>query len=183
MPYVYMYKLETPTGLLIKIGHGKTYPKNRMEDYTKTHNLTTIPNSLIYQKVNNSANIEEYLHEQFKNKGFRNINDSHIGMQEVFQAPHRMSYKQTKRLFHSLLKENRQYSPDFFTTSYSLTKHKYQKYHKYFDIPIMLLSFILLILIFIYSTGDNLISQLLLISPLVFYSTRNVVKNVNSNRA
>ncbi len=48
MSFLYVYQINTPTGVVVKVGHGSTKPSVRMKDYTETYGLNVVQSSLKY---------------------------------------------------------------------------------------------------------------------------------------
>lgn len=105
MSFIYIYKINTDVGTVIKVGHGKTEPSVRMREYVKQYRLDGDFTSLSYKKVDNSKRAEEYIHKSLILNGYSNIRDNKFGPQELFQAPPNVSYRQAKELFNRLANE------------------------------------------------------------------------------
>jgi len=127
--YIYVYQLMTPSGTVIKVGHGKTNPKSRMNDYIKTYGLNADTSSLLFKKVSNSSQAEKYVHKELIKSGFRNIKDGSYGPQEMFQAPGLVSYKEAAKLVITLSKRWENHYASFQYSASDLVGGKYKRSH------------------------------------------------------
>ncbi|WOT05587.1 GIY-YIG nuclease family protein [Shewanella youngdeokensis] len=90
--FIYVYQLNTPSEVVIKVGHGTSLPQARMADYCKTYGLDVIPSSLRYWTVANSEQAERQIFALLASKHYRNLKEGIRGPQELFQAPSSLTY-------------------------------------------------------------------------------------------
>lgn len=105
MGYIYIYRINTPVGTVIKVGHGSTKPQVRLKDYCDIYGLDVDVSSLKYVRVPDSQAGERSVHNELINKGYRNIRDGRYGPQEMFQAPKGASYNDASKLVIKLARD------------------------------------------------------------------------------
>jgi len=90
--FIYVYRIQTPSEVIIKVGHGMTHPKMRMDDYCSTYGLDVVADSLRYWPVVDSVKVERQIFKMLEKSGYRNIKEGNSGPQELFQAPRQTLY-------------------------------------------------------------------------------------------
>ena len=99
METLYIYKINTPTGLVVKIGCTIYDAYNRMLDYEKNHGLSIDTDSLHTLSVKDGKSAEVEMHQIFLDSGYRHVTGRRFNPAELFQSEFIRTYDDAVRLF------------------------------------------------------------------------------------
>ncbi len=99
MEIIYIYRINTKTGLVVKIGHAEVSAESRMLDYAKQHGLPVDTDTLQTKLVDNSKLEETNMHATFKLNGYRKLTGERYSPTELFQSRYIRTYNDAVKLF------------------------------------------------------------------------------------
>ena len=99
METIYIYRINTETGLVVKIGRAEGSAESRMLDYAKQHGLSVVTDSLQTKMVDNAELEETNMHVLFKKNGYRKLTGERYSPTELFQSNYSRSYNDAVKLF------------------------------------------------------------------------------------
>ena len=99
METIYIYRINTKTGLVVKIGRAEVSAESRMFDYAKQHGLSVETDSLRTKLVDNAELEEASMHAMFELNGYRKLTGKRYSPTELFQSRYIRSYSDAVKLF------------------------------------------------------------------------------------